>query len=70
MDLVLWLALLALFGGVTALASWRAARPASHKPRLAPWRLLMILAGAGAIFILVHLLNMAGFATGQSAPAP
>jgi len=43
----------AVLAGVAFLASWRASKPANPlKPRMAPWRLLMILAAAGAIIAL------------------
>jgi hypothetical protein len=46
----------AALAGVAFLASWRASRPADPlKPRMIPWRALMILAAGGAIIALAIL---------------
>ncbi|MBI1186498.1 MAG: hypothetical protein GC206_04085 [Alphaproteobacteria bacterium] len=46
----------AAMAGVAVLASWRASRPADPlKPRMIPWRALMILAAGGAIVALAML---------------
>jgi hypothetical protein len=67
MEFATTLAAFAVAALLFAFASWRAARPADPlKPRLLPWRSLIIVIGAVALFILVHLLNLAGFATGQN----
>ncbi len=50
---------------IFALASWRSARPADPlKPRLIPWRPIMIFAGAIALLMLVHVVNTLGIETG------
>ncbi|MEO8113083.1 MAG: hypothetical protein ABI655_01795 [Phenylobacterium sp.] len=46
---------------------WRGARPPNpHRgPRMVPWRFLMVLAAAGLLVALVHLVNLAGVTTGR-----
>jgi hypothetical protein len=53
------LALAALFG-------WLGARPPDLRrgPRMAPYRFLMLLAGAWVLFMLVHIANLLGVQTG------
>jgi hypothetical protein len=48
-------------------AGWRGARaPNPHKgPRMMPWRFLMLLAAAGALLMLVHVVNLMGVTTGR-----
>jgi hypothetical protein len=67
LDLPRTLALAALLAGLAAFAGWRGARPpALHKgPRMAPWPLLMMLFAAGAIIMLVHVVNLLGVTTGR-----
>lgn len=67
MSLPLTLGLLALTLGLTALFGWRGARPPdlNRGPRMAPWRFLMLLGAAGALLLLVHLLNLMGVETGR-----
>jgi hypothetical protein len=52
---------------VAALCGWRGARPPDLQrgPRLAPWRFLMLLAGAWTVFMLVHAANLLGVTTGR-----
>lgn len=65
-DLALTLTALALFGGLFALASRQAAKPADPlKPRLVPWRPIIIIAAFGGLVALVHLVNLAGLETGR-----
>jgi multisubunit Na+/H+ antiporter MnhB subunit len=53
---------LALF----AVTSWRSSLPSDPlRPRLLPWRLIMIGSGAAALLLLVHLLNLFGVETGH-----
>ena len=49
-----------------ALCGWRGARLPDplRGPRLVPWRFLMVLAGAGAILLLVSAVRGAGGAEG------
>lgn len=46
---------------------WRGSRPPNPHagPRLAPWRFLMLLFAAGALMMVVHLVNLAGVRTGR-----
>jgi uncharacterized membrane protein YhaH (DUF805 family) len=54
---------LAMFG----LSSWRANRPVQFgKVRMIPWTTLIIVFAVIAIFMLVHLVNLLGFKTGQN----
>ena len=67
MSLTITLALLAAALGLTALFGWLGARaPDLHRgPRLLPYRFLMLLAAAGALMMLVHLVNLLGVTTGR-----
>ncbi len=67
MDLHITLAVTAALVAFGVFAGWRGARPPSPQkgPRLVPWRFLMLLAAAGVLLMLVHLLNLAGFTTGR-----
>lgn len=67
MDFPITLALAASFLAAAGFCGWRGARPPNpHKgPRLAPWRFMMLLATAGAIILLVHLVNLLGVSTGR-----
>ena len=65
-DLVITLAAIALFGGLFALASHRAAKPADPlNPRLVPWRPIIIISGFAMLVAIVHLLNLFGVETGR-----
>ncbi len=48
-------------------AGWRGARPPDlvKGPRLAPWRLIMVLSAAAVLLGLVHAANLLGIETGQ-----
>ncbi|WP_443748664.1 hypothetical protein [Asticcacaulis solisilvae] len=37
-------------------------------PRMVPWRFLMLLFVVAAMMLIVHLLNLLGFTTGQQQP--
>ena len=67
MSLPVTLSLLTAALGLTVLCGWRGARPPDlHRgPRLAPWRFLMLLSAAGAMLLLVHLVNLLGVRTGR-----
>lgn len=59
LTLTLWLLAVALVVGV--FAGWRGARPVDlSRPRMVPWRFLMLLCGALAFLLLVHLGALAG----------
>lgn len=65
LDLVLTLCALVASAGLFWFASHRASRPPDPlRPRLAPWRSLIVLAGVVGVFLLVHLINLAGIRTG------
>jgi hypothetical protein len=69
MDLIPTAALFAAFAAVFAFASWRAMKPAGLTPRVVPWRIVVLAAGAVALYLLVHLVNLMGMTTGrQSMP--
>ncbi|MGE0830864.1 MAG: hypothetical protein AB7O04_16140 [Hyphomonadaceae bacterium] len=59
-------ALAALCAGLFAYASWRADQPPNpNKPRLLPWRTIIVVSGAvGALFI-IHLVRLAAETLGQ-----
>ena len=66
MSLPATLTLLTLAVALGALFGWRgAAAPDPRRgPRLVPWRFLMILCGAAALYLLVHLASLAGLKAG------
>lgn len=46
-------------------SNWKAGLPWDDaKPRVLPWRLIMILSAFAAFLVIVHALNLAGFETG------
>jgi hypothetical protein len=65
-----WTTTLIVFGlsvVMFAFSSWRAARPAVFgKVRMIPWTPLSLVCALIAIFMLVHLVNLAGFTTGRN----
>jgi len=62
MSLTLTLSLLAGALIVGVFAGWRGAQPSDLlRPRLVPWRFVMLLAGALSFLLLVHLGALAGF---------
>lgn len=67
MDFTLTLALLAGFVATAAFCGWRGALPSQPAKgvRMIPWRPLMVICAAGALIMLVHLANLAGFQTGR-----
>ncbi len=60
LPLTLWLlAGTLILGGY---AGWRGARPSDFlRPRMVPWRFIMLLCGAMAFLLLIHLGALAGF---------
>ena len=52
---------------IALLAGWRGARKPdpNRPPRLVPWRLIMVMAAAVLLYMVVHLLNLAGAVTGR-----
>ena len=61
------LALLGLALAMTGFSAWRGARPPdlTKGPRMAPWRLLMLLGAGVSLLLLVHLVNLLGVQTGR-----
>jgi hypothetical protein len=58
---------LAISLGGFGFCSWRASRPAEFgKVRLIPWTTLSLMFGVIALFMLVHVVNLAGIKTGNS----
>jgi hypothetical protein len=61
MSMTLTLSLLAGALIVGVYAGWRGARPSDFlKPRMVPWRFIMLLAGALAFLLLIHLGTLLG----------
>ncbi|MFA4893244.1 hypothetical protein [Brevundimonas sp.] len=62
MDLTLTLALTGAAIALAIFAGWRGARPWDPRRgvRMAPWRLIMLLAGAGVFVLVVHLGALLG----------
>ena len=61
------LVLLGLALAMTGFSAWRGARPPdlTKGPRMAPWRLLMLLGAGVSLLLLVHLVNLLGVQTGR-----
>ena len=61
-----WTTTLVALGACCALAvlcGWLGARPPNlaKGPRLIPYRFLMLLSGAGALMLLIHVKQLAGW---------
>jgi hypothetical protein len=67
MDLIMTLALAGALLAAALGSGWLGARPPNpHRgPRMVPWRFLMVLAAAGLLVMLVHLVNLMGVTTGR-----
>jgi hypothetical protein len=52
---------------VALLAAWRGARRPDplRGPRLVPWRMIMVLSAAVLLYLIVHMVNLAGIHTGR-----
>jgi len=64
---------IAVFGFILALtvfSGWRGSRPPDlvRGPRMVPWSAIMLLGATACIFLVAHLVNLAGFDTGAAAP--
>jgi hypothetical protein len=68
MDLPLTLTICAGLLALAVFAGWRGARPPNpHRgPRLMPWRFIMLLAAAGLLAMLVHVVNLLWLTTGRN----
>ncbi|GAA0651554.1 hypothetical protein [Brevundimonas lenta] len=62
MTLTVTLILIAIALTVAVFAGWRGARPwdPSKGVRMAPWRFIMVMAGAVLFILLVHLGTLLG----------
>ena len=61
MSMTLTLSLLAGTLIVAGFAGWRGARPSDFlKPRMVPWRFIMLLAGALAFLLMIHIGTLMG----------
>ena len=61
MSMTLTLSLLAGALIVGGFAGWRGARPSDFlRPRMIPWRFIMLIAGAFAFLLLIHLGTLLG----------
>ncbi|RYG15392.1 MAG: hypothetical protein EON96_10705 [Caulobacteraceae bacterium] len=67
MSLNLTLILLAASLGLAVFTGWRGSRPPdlTKGPRMAPWRFLMLLSGALATLLLIHLGTLMGMVRPQ-----
>ena len=56
---------LVFFAGLGVVANWRAGLPWDDaKPRVLPWRLILVFSGFFFFILVVHLVNLAGIETG------
>lgn len=61
MSMTLTLSLLAGALIVAVFAGWRGARPSNFlRPRMVPWRFIMLLAGALVFLLAIHLGTLLG----------
>jgi len=67
MDMPTTLTALAVAVAVAVAAGWMGARPPDPRrgPRLAPYRMIMLLSGTVAVLLIVHLVNLGGVSTGR-----
>jgi hypothetical protein len=67
MGFELTFGLCAAFVAAAVFCGWRGALPSQPAKgvRMMPWRPLMVVCAAGALFMLVHLVNLAGIKTGR-----
>lgn len=62
MDMTLTLALTAAAIALAIFAGWRGSRPwdPGRGVRMTPWRLIMLLAGAGVFILVIHIGTLLG----------
>ena len=62
MSMTLTLALLIAATGLMIFAGWRGGRPLdlTKGPRMMPWRFIMLLSGAFAALLLIHVGTLLG----------
>ena len=64
-DWILTISGLVLFAALGVLANWRAGLPWDDaKPRVLPWRLILVFSGFFFFVLVVHLVNLFGIETG------
>lgn len=66
-DLVPTVILLCVTSALTVFCGYMGQRPMNPKrgPRMVPWRFLMLLLAVMTMMLIVHVLNLLGFTTGQ-----
>lgn len=66
MEWSITLAIIALFGGLTAFAGWKSGRPRkdSLKPLWISWTGVAVLGAIVVVFAAIHALNLLGMHTG------
>lgn len=65
LDWILTIGGLIGFAALGVIANWRAGLPWNDaKPRILPWRLILIFSGFCFFVLVVHLVNLAGIETG------
>lgn len=64
MSLTVTIVLIVAALGLAVFAGWRGARPWDPRKgvRMIPWRMIMLLAGACAFILLIHLAALMGIA--------
>ena len=66
MDLTATIAIFCVAAALFAFGSWRSAQPADPlKPRLIPWRPVIIVSGVVCVLMLAHVANLFGIQTGS-----
>ncbi|MGE0044145.1 MAG: hypothetical protein AB7J28_06735 [Hyphomonadaceae bacterium] len=65
LETIITLAVMAAAGVLFAYAQWKAELPPNpNKPRLLPWRTIIVLSAVLFVLALVHLVNLMGVETG------
>lgn len=66
MTLTVTLTALFVALAIAVFSGWRGSRPPDlmRGPRMVPYRFVMVLASAVALFMMLHLMTLAGFDTG------
>lgn len=67
MSLTVTLIAAVCMAALAVFAGWRGARPPDlvRGVRMMPWRPIMVACGMVALMLLVHVVNLLGFNTGQ-----
>ena len=63
MDLTVTLSVLIAAVALAVFAGWRGSRPPDliRGPRMVPWRFVMVLSSATVLFMILHLMTLAGY---------